>query len=228
MDFRFWNRRVSIVIKPQRLLRFDYKGLWASSPLSIGSSLRLIDPKRISDKEFVVDTDRGVVIMDGDTLVPCTTLMQGLYCRRKAILADRFRGGGSTNKAMFIGNIVHALFQYAVRLDERSGAKLSAEWLLNEWREKFRPNQLQQMIALNMSSSQLENELSVYLDSTVDWIGRYMPKPLGRSESLECGSRIEQIADIEENIWDHLIGIKGKVDASLKVKTRSSQTLIEP
>ncbi|KHN83494.1 DNA replication ATP-dependent helicase/nuclease DNA2 [Toxocara canis] len=207
------------------LFTVSLNGIWADTMVSVGSSIRLIEPKVIDEKELIVDSDHGLVVLESDVLVPCTSVVQGLSCARKAVLCNRFRGGNMPNKSMFIGSVVHSLFQSAARC---KSSKVTREWLLHTWRKQYCSSFLQQLVAMNMTPSQVEDELSVYLDSITDWIDRYMPPPLGRSEPLSSGSCIEQVADIEENIWDHFIGIKGKVDVSLQVRTKNSKRLVEP
>lgn len=58
-----------------------------------------------------MDSESGLVILESDLLVSCTSVMQSLFCARKAVLSDRFRGRNVPNKAMVIGSIVHVLFQ---------------------------------------------------------------------------------------------------------------------
>lgn len=200
-------------------------GLWSGTRVQIGCSLRIFNPVLLDNEEYLVNSDEGIVIVDGDVLVPCTTIVQGVYCTRKAVLCDRFRGGNVPNKAMLVGNIVHCLFQTALR---RQPQLLTRDWLLAVWRCDYRNAVLDQLIALNITPVQMEEELTVYLDMIVEWVETHMPSPRGRNEPLPTGSLIESIADIEENIWDPLIGIKGKVDVSVKVRTRSGKEAIEP
>lgn len=51
------------------------------------------------------------MIVEPYTLISSTALSQSIFCPRKALLADRFRGGGGTNDAMFLGTVVHEMFQ---------------------------------------------------------------------------------------------------------------------
>uniref|UniRef100_F1KSN7 DNA replication ATP-dependent helicase/nuclease n=1 Tax=Ascaris suum TaxID=6253 RepID=F1KSN7_ASCSU len=203
----------------------ELKDIWADTKIAVGSSIRLIEPKLIAEKDLVVDSESGLVILESDLLVSCTSVMQSLFCARKAVLSDRFRGRNVPNKAMVIGSIVHVLFQAAVRNDS---CKVTREWLLDVWHRECDSSMLQQLVAMDMTPAQVENELDLYVDSIVSWVNDYMPPPLGCHASLCSGSRIERIIDIEENIWDHMIGIKGKVDVSFEVKTKHAKRIIKP
>ena len=44
-----------------------------------------------------------------------------------------------------------------------------------------------------------------------------MPAPLGQNDNFDDGSTLVSVTDIEESLWDPIIGIKGKVDVTLQV-----------
>lgn len=64
-------------------------------------------------KELEVDNEHGIVVLEPNDLISCTTLMQSVFCSRKAVLSENLRGN-STNEAMLLGSIVHSFFQVAI------------------------------------------------------------------------------------------------------------------
>ena len=54
---------------------------------------------------------------------------------------------------------------------------------------------------------------SSYLQVIVAWVQKHI---FGKSP-LITGSTVDGVADIEENVWMPLLGIKGKIDVTLKV-----------
>lgn len=44
-----------------------------------------------------------------------------------------------------------------------------------------------------------------------------MPPPKGRNESLQPGSKIMEVVNVEESIWNSCYGFKAKIDCILKV-----------
>lgn len=63
---------------------------------------------------MLLNWESGVLIVEGNVLVPCTLIVQGISCRRKAILSHYFKGGSRATKEMLIGNVVHELFQVCI------------------------------------------------------------------------------------------------------------------
>lgn len=47
---------------------------------------------------FIVSTEEGIVVTNPDNLVSGTSVVGSLFCKRKGILSERFRGLDSTNK----------------------------------------------------------------------------------------------------------------------------------
>uniref|UniRef100_A0A0N4UJX3 DNA replication ATP-dependent helicase/nuclease n=1 Tax=Dracunculus medinensis TaxID=318479 RepID=A0A0N4UJX3_DRAME len=189
------------------------RDIWSNTLIDSNSSLRLIDPKI----ELVADWTNGLVVVNSDILVACTSISQGVFCKRKVILGEKYYTSSEPNKYMLLGNILHSLFQIAVY---RTPRYLTKTWLLYVWRRELRSKFMEPIIALDWSSS----ELIPYMESIVKWITTYMVKPYANNKTLPNGSTIQTVMDIEENIHFPLLGIKGKVD----VRTKDGTHLIEP
>lgn len=67
----------------------------------------------------IIDRKSGLIIVRPDLLVSGTSVVSSLFCCRKAVLAERFRGTEPTNQVMLNGTIVHRLLQKVT------------QWLLN-------------------------------------------------------------------------------------------------
>ena len=65
---------------------------------------------RLKLQTFEVSKSAGRIILEPMLLVTPTTLASSMFCTRRAVLAQRFRGAG-TSRPMLIGTIVHELFQ---------------------------------------------------------------------------------------------------------------------
>ncbi|VDN25682.1 unnamed protein product [Cylicostephanus goldi] len=117
---------------------------------------------------------------------------------------------------MLIGVIVHELFQAAIRCP--SPAMVTSDWLLKQWRDCLYDEVLGELAALRLTPSQVETELMPYVDVVVNWVQSNIP---GGSSypSNNAAYQITKVHDIEENIWDPQLGIKGKIDVTLETKT---------
>lgn len=47
---------------------------------------------------YIVSTEEGTVVTNPDYLISGTSVVGSLFCKRKGILSERFRGLDSTNK----------------------------------------------------------------------------------------------------------------------------------
>ncbi|KHJ87957.1 DNA replication factor Dna2, partial [Oesophagostomum dentatum] len=135
---------------------------------------------------------------------------------QSAVLNERFRGPVEANKAMLIGTIMHELFQAAVTCP--APKLVTTEWLLEKWQNGLRDDVIAQLVALRFTPSQFETELMPYADVIVDWVQTHLPGGASYSSNSNSFS-MEKVHDIEENIWVPQLGIKGKVDVTLKVKS---------
>uniref|UniRef100_A0A158R4F8 DNA helicase n=1 Tax=Syphacia muris TaxID=451379 RepID=A0A158R4F8_9BILA len=208
-------RLLSREIRTGKQFEVVLQGIWFTMEVETNDYLRVIAPIKCSDKELIVNDEKGVIILSSNELVSCTTISQAVYCRRKAILNQRFRKNCQNNESMMLGSIVHSLFQAAVRRKPRF---LTKSWLLGVWRRELLQSYLSQIVALKISSNILEEKLAPYIDSILKWVKTHMPPPIGNSSPLPDGTVIADVVDIEESLWDPIIGIKGKVDVSIQVK----------
>ncbi|CAJ0581595.1 unnamed protein product, partial [Mesorhabditis spiculigera] len=195
---------------------------WAELGIVAGDTIRIFDAQRWKQNDWIVDAEHGVIITQPDTLVSATSVSQALFCQRKAVLGDRFRGGNSTNKAMFMGSIIHDLFQTAI---QQPPGTVTGEWLLKRWRTSIDedPSALVALVALNFSPSTFEAELDPYVNIICQWVRDKM----AQRRPLPSGATVSQVADIEENIWLPKLGIKGKIDATLRVQ-KNGTSYLEP
>uniref|UniRef100_A0A1I7XPN4 DNA replication ATP-dependent helicase/nuclease n=1 Tax=Heterorhabditis bacteriophora TaxID=37862 RepID=A0A1I7XPN4_HETBA len=114
---------------------------------------------------------------------------------------------------MLIGSIIHEMFQASVRCS--NPLDVTRDWLLHLWRSSIVNGVMQSLCALRFSPSQFEVELEPYADVIVNWIRSHMPS--ATAQSLPTTSFVTEVHDIEENIWLPQLGIKGRIDVTLKV-----------
>ncbi|CAB3403912.1 unnamed protein product [Caenorhabditis bovis] len=203
------------------------QGRWSDTKVEKDDIINLIDAKKWADQDFIVDDDQGIVIVNPDALVPCTSIAQSMFCQRKIILSERFKFGNASNKAMLLGTIMHQIFQIAILSAKRPIKDMD---LLDIWK-KLVSEYSEDLVALSFTPKSMETELQPYLEVIVKWINEHVPKSnfFGKkAAALPTKSTISEVFDIEDNIWDPILGVKGKVDLTLKVKPQAtSQTSME-
>lgn len=55
---------------------------------------------RDSSGQFVVNNHQGLLILHPDHLISSTSVVSGVFCKRKAVLQERWRGIDSANTAV--------------------------------------------------------------------------------------------------------------------------------
>jgi hypothetical protein len=59
----------------------------------------------------IIDSGKGLLIVNPDILIPGTLIASSLICTRKAVLFDRFCRTEPSTVSMIVGKIVHRLLQ---------------------------------------------------------------------------------------------------------------------
>jgi len=62
-----------------------------------------------------VDNATNMIILHPDHLVSATVVADSFGCIRRAVLQDRVKASGQTSAPMFYGNLLHELFQEAMK-----------------------------------------------------------------------------------------------------------------
>lgn len=72
-------------------LTVHLKSFWSHTPMSVGTKLRLFCRQEQHQHEIdVSDSGEAYIITEPDTLVQCTAVAGGVYCRRKVVLSALF------------------------------------------------------------------------------------------------------------------------------------------
>uniref|UniRef100_A0A1I8MZ52 DNA helicase n=1 Tax=Musca domestica TaxID=7370 RepID=A0A1I8MZ52_MUSDO len=197
------------------------QGPWCHTRISVDDIVSIKAEYDASLNAYKVDKDQGFCVVNPDSLISGTTVVGSLFCRRKAVLQDRFKGIDPNNKVMVIGSLVHELLQIVLekRIIDLKAIEKEATDLLNS-----------QDTAFMLYSSQLTREdTTLEVFQFVKSIHRFVQQYIDEKdnsipiEKENFHDRISEIRDIEENLWIPQLGIKGKIDVSVKVQPRSKR-----
>ena len=72
------------------------------------------------NKDWVIDDMNGLLVVNPDMLISGTSIVSTLFCMRKAVLNERFKGQEGSSRSMLIGTLVHELLQESLRNGLRS------------------------------------------------------------------------------------------------------------
>ncbi len=158
------------------------RGSWATSKVREGDVVHVLADWRDELDAFLVDDSSGLLVVEPDRLVSGTSVVSTLFCMRKAVLNEWFKGlegaygRGSvgnflillyykanyslgTSKTMFIGTLVHELLQESLR--EKAESRQQVEELVSS--SLKRKTVLQDLLFLNMAEDELRKEVEAFL-----------------------------------------------------------------
>ncbi len=206
----------------------------ASENVSEGDTVNVLDPSTPSSEaaapnSVVVDDTSGLLVVNPDRLVSGTSIVATMFCQRKALLGEMFKGFEGGNKTMFVGTVLHELLQESLKSKAASTADISDALS----RIMKRKTIVMDMLTLGISADDLKKETEPFLPHVLYFIEKYVlgkassggpPNPaFSSSQSKGPPPRIwkgcvSDVVDIEENIWSPRLGIKGKVDLTVDAK----------
>ena len=221
------NGLEEITLKTKEGSVIKLRGTWIHTPVKEGDVVNVLDVES-NNGEYIIDDLKGLLILNPDHLISGTSVVGSLFCKRKAVLNERFKGVDAGSKTMFIGTVLHELLQIAVKLKVDTLEKIKA--IIADDILKMSEIRLD-LATLKMTETELYQELDPFIPHIHFFIQKYMlgkqlpyPPPAFASENsrvpkpVDWPGAIQRVQDIEENIWSPRLGLKGKVDLTLQVK----------
>lgn len=184
-----------------------------------GTSISLSKPWQVPS---VVNMSQNFIIVRPDIMVSSTEVTGSISCMRKVVLQKRmwFAGGVST-KAIVLGTLAHEMFQESLKVKDftQQFMQSNASSLVEKHIEEI-------TLAEESSESVLE-ELMAKIPMMQRWnslfVGNGEEKnapvldPANRGGTMTSVS-IQNVVDIEEEVWCPILGIKGFIDATVEIK----------
>lgn len=168
---------------------------WTQLALQPGD---IISIKALNDNnKWIVNATNGLLVTDPDSLVSGTSVVGGLFCARKGVLSEIYKGIDSESKIMTIGSLVHELYQSCIQ-----NTKVDDEFVRNVWKGIMQKSSTIQMLYRSqLTSEEINGEIDKFVPKIVEVMSK---KPV-------------EVLDIEENLWVPSLGLKGKIDVTCKV-----------
>ncbi|KAL4711770.1 hypothetical protein ACJJTC_005939 [Scirpophaga incertulas] len=204
------------------------EGIWAATPLLPGDNIAVIATQN-STGDYCINNTSGLLVLRPDYLMSSTSVVAGVFCKRKAILQECWRGLDSANSAMTIGIIIHELVQKALI------EKISSLNQINKEVEIIMKESKHLLYDAGLGEEEVRNNILMYISPLIDFMGTYFNSGTVANMSTKAGRDnwngcINKVLDIEENLCCPQLGLKGKIDATLQVtvKEKGSKQAIVP
>ncbi|XP_059053680.1 DNA replication ATP-dependent helicase/nuclease DNA2 [Achroia grisella] len=192
------------------------EGIWLDTPLCTGDVVSII-ATRNSLNQFHVSNTSGLLVLRPDYLLSSTSVVAGVFCKRKAILQERWRGIDSSNTAMTVGILIHELVQKALTQQIMDIAVLQSE------ANKIIEESIQRLYDAGLSEDEARSNIQIYISPLAQFMQTYVAsgKPtvpaVQQIQKDKWMGHINKVLDIEENLCCPQLGMKGKIDATLQV-----------
>ncbi|XP_058462703.1 DNA replication ATP-dependent helicase/nuclease DNA2 isoform X2 [Malaya genurostris] len=189
---------------------------WATLQFQEGDTISLYGVYDSITNSYQITSEDGMVVTDPDYLVSGTSVVGALYCQRRGVLQERFRSIDLDSKIMTIGTIVHELLQKTLR-----NKLTNIEDIVQLGKEYINSKEMVNMLyACQMSKSEAAKEIEPFYTKIHDFLKKHV---YNQSSSFKSEIHIHAIKDIEENIWCHQLGLKGKIDVTVEAKCDNSE-----
>ncbi|XP_055531972.1 DNA replication ATP-dependent helicase/nuclease DNA2 isoform X2 [Wyeomyia smithii] len=182
---------------------------WISLHIQEGNTVSLYGVYDSNYNSYRINSQDGMFVTDPDHLVSGTSVVGALYCQRRGVLQERFRGIEADNTIMTVGTIVHALLQKALRNNLSTlndVTKMGQEYINSK-------EMVTTLYACKMSRAEAANEIEIFYPKIYEFIKNHISY---QRSSTKSDLQIYAIKDIEENIWCHQLGLKGKIDVTVE------------
>ncbi|XP_050068331.1 DNA replication ATP-dependent helicase/nuclease DNA2 [Anopheles maculipalpis] len=182
-------------------------------------SVLAIKENSLSD-HFVVNSERGFFVTNPDLLVSGTTVVGSLFCQRRGVLQELFRMSEAENEQMVIGTLAHCIFQRCL-VDKSCKTLKDVETVAKDVLKSRKI--ISTLYAMKLTVPEAFRLVEPYLKQIESFLHQHLQSNAAcKFEKLENGSGptkilISEVNDIEENIWCHQLGIKGRIDATVSV-----------
>lgn len=204
-------------------------GFWKDARVKI-DDIVTIQAKKDS-RQWVVDNNNGFLVTQPDLLISGTTITSGLFCNRRAVLAEKFRKIESLPdlnadySVMTVGSLVHQWLQKALR--ENVYTLSDVIKLLDDILHS--KGTLDYLYASELSLVDCRKRMMEYAPRIFEFIQHYIKgnkqQHISNLKDNFQGS-INSIQDIEENVYIPKLGIKGRIDVTAEVNINSRKKIM--
>ncbi|KXT09876.1 hypothetical protein AC579_2993, partial [Pseudocercospora musae] len=172
---------------------------------------------------FIDDTEQSnFLILHPDHMLSATSVADSFDCVRKAVLQDRIKATGETNKSMVYGKILHEIFQQCLSANRWDGR------FLNEMAERTVQVHVEGLWELGMRDNVLAiEEVKAKMGELEAWSQVFVKSEPAAENTVDDrqGEKvlmsISKLIAIEEHVWSPRYGLKGNIDATVQATTTS-------
>ncbi|KAK1273977.1 hypothetical protein QJS04_geneDACA012087 [Acorus gramineus] len=163
----------------------------------------------------VIDRESNLVIVHPDILLSGTRVAASFSCARRAVLDERLKSTEHSTSAL-IGTLLHQIFQAALLKD------LPTREFLETYAGVVIKKNIENLYACGVNEKDFYTMLIDVIPRILNWLRCYKVSQ-DSAPCVEFGTNeqktvsITEVIDIEEMAWAPRYGLKGMIDASVRV-----------
>ncbi|CAN0842535.1 DNA replication ATP-dependent helicase/nuclease JHS1, partial [Linum grandiflorum] len=194
---------------------------WFYSVVAPGDTVNVIgefDQSRMCN----VDKNHNLLVVHPDILVSGTRVSGSFDCPRRAVLDERLKSFEHSAAAL-IGTLLHQIFQDAL---EKENPDID---FMKGYAKVVMQKNIESLYACGVNENDVLETLVGSIPKLVNWIARFRNIKDPQMPIVEFGSkeeskklRVLEVVDIEEMALSTKYGLKGNIDASLRVIVESN------
>ncbi|CAH9097877.1 unnamed protein product [Cuscuta epithymum] len=174
-----------------------------------------------------VNHEKNFLIVHPDILASGTRVAASFSCSRRTVLDERLKVSENSAAAL-MGTLLHQIFQAG--LIQESPTKDFFE----EYAQVLIHKNLENLYACKVSENETHKVLIEAIPKVLNWIhlfrdseGSQIQNKASGNEDKEKKIKVLEVLDIEEMAWAPKYGLKGMIDASVKVKVQMNNEVTD-
>ncbi|KAI3764734.1 hypothetical protein L2E82_14747 [Cichorium intybus] len=193
---------------------------WFYSVISPGDTVHVIGEFNEEGK-CDVNHDKGFLIVHPDILVSGTRVAGSFSCPRRTVLDERLKSNEQSSSAL-LGTLLHQLFQAGLIKETPT------KGFLEDYARILLQKNYESLYACGVYEGDVHKTMIEAIPKLLNWILLFRDSQGPMTPNVDFGSsdglkkvKITEVIDIEEMAWAPKYGMKGVIDASMRVKVTS-------
>ncbi|GLT73724.1 hypothetical protein SLA2020_455620 [Shorea laevis] len=169
-----------------------------------------------------IDHEKNFLIIHPDILISGTRVAASFNCPRRTVLDERLTSSEYATAAL-TGTLLHEIFQAGLLKE------IPSLNFLEEYARLVLQKNLESLYACGVNENDMYKTLIEAIPKILNWIFLFKDSQNSKAPTIDFGSdnglkrlNISEVIDIEEMAWAPKYGLKGMIDASVRVQVESS------
>ncbi|KAL5560584.1 hypothetical protein UlMin_036795 [Ulmus minor] len=195
---------------------------WFYSVISPGDTVNVIgefDDQGRCD----VNREQNFVVVHPDLLVSGTRVAASFNCPRRTVLDERVKCTEHSSAAL-IGTLLHQIFQAGLTME------VPTIIVLEEYARMVLQQNIESLYACGVNENEVYRTLVEAIPKLLNWLNIFKHSQDSEIPNVDFGSEvghkkinISEVLDIEEMTWAPKYGLKGMIDASVRIRVGSNK-----